>query len=107
METDISFGTWIRRRRKALDLTKNALAQRVGCSLALIEKIELGTRRPSKQIAEILADALELPESERPLFMKVARGERSVDRLTSPPPLPNLSLLQSSQTLSNSIPTPL
>jgi transcriptional regulator with XRE-family HTH domain len=34
METTISFGYWIRRQRKALDLTQQALADRVGCSLA-------------------------------------------------------------------------
>jgi len=32
----ISLGLWIKRRRKALDLTQAALAQRVGCSLDLI-----------------------------------------------------------------------
>ncbi len=40
METTASFGYWIRRQRKALDLTQQALADRVGCSLAAIKKIE-------------------------------------------------------------------
>ena len=34
-----SFGYWLRLRRKALDLTQKALADRVGCSVALIRKI--------------------------------------------------------------------
>jgi predicted ATPase len=34
METTSSFGYWIRRQRKALDLTQQALAERVGCSLS-------------------------------------------------------------------------
>ena len=40
METTASFGYWIRRQRKAFDLTQQALAKRVGCSLAAIKKIE-------------------------------------------------------------------
>src|SRR5262245_15041281 len=55
MESDTSFGLWLRRRRKALDLTQDALAARVGCSVATIRKIEADERRPSHQIAEILA----------------------------------------------------
>jgi transcriptional regulator with XRE-family HTH domain len=50
-----SFGTWIRRRRKALDLTQQ-LAERIGCSLSLIFKIESDERRPSRQIAEAKMD---------------------------------------------------
>ena len=33
-----SFGYWLRRRRKALDLTQEALAQRVCCSGFTIQK---------------------------------------------------------------------
>jgi len=33
MEHTASFGYWLRRRRKALDLTQADLVQRVGCSL--------------------------------------------------------------------------
>ena len=35
---DVSFGEWLKQRRKALDLTQNELAERVGCSLATIRK---------------------------------------------------------------------
>ena len=58
MQTKISFGNWVRRRRKARDLTQQALAERVGCSLAAIKKIEQDERRPSRQIAGLLADVL-------------------------------------------------
>ena len=51
-----SFGVWVRRRRKALDLTQDALARRVGCALSMIRKIEADERRPSRQIAELLAE---------------------------------------------------
>ena len=48
---DYSFGNWVKHRRKALDLTQLELAQRVGCSLATIVKIESDERRPSRQDA--------------------------------------------------------
>lgn len=58
MDIRSSFGYWIRRQRKALDLTQQALADQVGCSLAAIKKIEQDERRPSQQIAGLLADVL-------------------------------------------------
>src|SRR6266545_5114852 len=81
MEITTSFGYWIRRQRKSLDLTQQALADRVGCSLAAIKKIEGDERRPSRQIAERLADILGVPASQREMFLEVARGLRSVDQL--------------------------
>lgn len=85
---DLPFGLWIKKRRKALDLTQSALADRVGCSLATIEKIEAEERRPSLQIAELLADALEIPIPERETFLKVARRLKPTDGLASVSPIP-------------------
>jgi predicted ATPase/transcriptional regulator with XRE-family HTH domain len=79
-----SFGDWLEQRRKALGLTRQQLAQRVGCSVSALRKIEAGERRPSHQIAELLATGLELADEGRPLFVKVARGEQAVERLQSP-----------------------
>lgn len=84
MDTLVSFGDWIQQRRKALDLTRNELAQRVGCSVSAIRKIEADERRPSKQIAERLAECLSVPPEQRALFLKVARGERRVEALHTP-----------------------
>jgi len=81
MEITSSFGYWIRRQRKALDLTQQALAERVGCSVAAIKKIEGDERRPSRQIAERLAEVLGVPASHREVFLEVARGLRPVDDL--------------------------
>ena len=86
MDFEVSFGLWLKRRRKALDLTQAALAQRVGCSVATIEKIESDERRPSRQIAGLLAQVLEIPPTDRETFLKVARGERRTDRLPSAAP---------------------
>jgi predicted transcriptional regulator len=44
----LSLGLWIKRRRKALDLTQDDLARLVGCSKELITKIEGDARRPSR-----------------------------------------------------------
>jgi predicted ATPase/class 3 adenylate cyclase len=79
-----SFGAWLRRRRKALDLTQADLAERAGCVPGTIKSIEADARRPSKQLAERLADVLELRPEERAAFLKAARAERSPDRLSSP-----------------------
>src|SRR6266540_2651977 len=81
MEITTSFGYWIRRQRKSLDLTQQALADRVGCSLAAIKKIEGDERRPSRQIAERLADILAVPHSQRETFLEAARGIRSIDQI--------------------------
>ena len=85
MDESISFGTWLKQRRKALDLTQAELAQRVGCAMMTIQKIEADERRPSKEIAVRLAQALELPPEEHAPFIQAARAERAVDRLRTCP----------------------
>ena len=57
-EHEPTFGGWLKTQRLALDLSQEALARRVGCSRDLIGKIEAGVRRPSRQVAELLAEAL-------------------------------------------------
>lgn len=79
-----SFGAWVRRRRKALDLTQAALAQRVGCAEVTIRKLEADAFRPSREIADRLAGSLDIPAHERELFVQTARAERSVDSLPAP-----------------------
>ena len=78
-----TFGEWIRLQRNQLRLTREQFANRVGCSVALLRKIEDGERRPSVQIAELMANCLDIPPAERSTFVRVARGELSVDRLPS------------------------
>lgn len=69
MEESPSFGTWLKRRRKALDLTQADLAQRVSCSVVSIRKFESDTQRPSRQLAELLAAQLQIPPEERASFV--------------------------------------
>ncbi len=82
MDRTHSFGYWVRRRRKALDLSQRELARRAACSLSTVKKIEQDTRRPSRQLAEILADCLAVSDNERELFLQIARGQAPVDELT-------------------------
>lgn len=69
-EHRLSFGYWLR-RRKTLDLTQAELAARASCVLITIKKIEMGARRPSRQLAVRLADALMLSGAERALMLDV------------------------------------
>src|SRR4051812_46182001 len=68
-----SFSAWLRARRSMLGLTQAELGARVGCSAAAIRKFEAGERRPSSQIAERLATAIELVDADRPAFVALAR----------------------------------
>jgi predicted ATPase/transcriptional regulator with XRE-family HTH domain len=88
MDAEVSFGAWVGKRRRLLDLTREQLAQCVGCSLSGLRKIESDERRPSRQIAELLAQCLEIPPAEIPTFVKVARGVERVERLKTAAPLP-------------------
>ena len=72
--TSTPFGQWLSRQRKARDLTQEDLAERLGCSIWSIQKMEVGNRRPSKQIAEIVADYFVIPDGERVAFLQYARG---------------------------------
>jgi predicted ATPase/transcriptional regulator with XRE-family HTH domain len=72
---DSLLNQWIKERRRALDLTQDELADCVGCSRVTIQKIELGQRRPSKQVAERLAQCLRLPAGEQEAFIKYARSD--------------------------------
>jgi predicted ATPase/transcriptional regulator with XRE-family HTH domain len=84
VETTASFGYWVRRQRKALDLTQAALATQVGCARVTIRKIEQDERRPSRQMAERLADCLAIPAAERAAFIQSGLGQQPVDTLPLP-----------------------
>ncbi len=88
MDIEVSFGAWVSKQRQALDLTRAQLARCVGCSVSGLRKIETDERRPSRQIAELLAECLQIPPEEYPTFIKVARGLERVDRLKAAAPLP-------------------
>ncbi|MEM7030984.1 MAG: AAA family ATPase, partial [Chloroflexota bacterium] len=86
----ISFGDWVRQRRRTLHLTQAILADRVGCAVVTIKKIEQEVRRPSIEMAEILADQLGVSSVDRPRFLAMARGQMldaspAVNAISLPP----------------------
>src|SRR5512135_1756503 len=103
MET---FGEWLQQQRSLRRLTREEFAKRVGCSVSALQKIEYGERRPSAQIAELLANCLEVPIEKRSTFVRVARGEWSVDRL-HPESKPAAANVASPKTNLPIFPTPL
>ncbi|HEX2998423.1 MAG TPA: NB-ARC domain-containing protein, partial [Anaerolineales bacterium] len=103
---EYSFGTWVKRRRKALDLTQQELARQIGCSPSLIFKIESDERRPSRQMAELLATELDISADQRPLFLKTARQEKSTDSLDAIPALSGLEPVPAPRPIPGNLPVP-
>ena len=110
----IPFSVWLKQRRRSLDLTQEDLSECVGCSTITIQKIELGERRPSKQVALRLAECLRVPDEEHELLVMFARGDTiepddgdpflgETARPGSPPPQPS----QSDRPNPNNLPAPL
>lgn len=98
----VVFNEWLKRRRKALDMTQDELAKRASCSIGALRKIETGERRPSKQLAELLAKALEISDEDRQTFIRVARGGLNLERPREPapkslPPDSDIAILRKTQ----------
>ena len=74
MSTAATFAQWLKQRRKELGMTQDALARRVGCATITIQKLEAAALRPSAQIAERIADSLELAADDRTGFLAAARA---------------------------------
>jgi transcriptional regulator with XRE-family HTH domain len=72
-DAPISFGKYLKAYRKARDLTQAELAKLVGYSLMSIRKIEADQQRPSKYLAERLAEKLALSPDEASVFICLAR----------------------------------
>ena len=85
MSAEFSFGMIAKNRRRELGLTQEELARRVGCAPITLRKIEADDLRPSVQIAERLAMALNVPLEERAAFVKLARTERVFEELSITP----------------------
>lgn len=76
---DVSFGEWLKRRRKGMGLTQQQLAARINYSTIALKKIESEERRPSPDVVERLAEVFNIPLEERRKFLRFARGDwRSV-----------------------------
>ena len=71
----LSFGEWVQQRRQAMGLTRADLAKEEGCAAVTIKKIEREERKPSQQIAELLADNLAIPDALRTEFIRMSRED--------------------------------
>lgn len=74
MQEQTTFGAWLRKQRRALDLTRQAFADQVGCAEITLRRIEAGTLKPSRELAGILIKKAGIPDSERPEWISFARG---------------------------------
>ena len=90
MDDTGTFGQWLKRRRKALDLTQADLADAVGYSLSTIRKVESDEERPSKALVDGLADTLRIPNAERPAFTRFARDLGADTTAVATLPFPSL-----------------
>lgn len=98
MSEPLSFGAWLQRRRKALDLTQQALAQLTDCSVVSIRKFENETQRPSRRLAQRLAEQLQIAPESQAMFIQFARF--GLDDPAPEVPLPNIvRMLPRHQTL--------
>jgi len=93
MPESISFGTWLRQQRRALDLTQKAFANRVGCAEITVRRMEADEYKPSKELALVLFEKLGIPEPERPQWVRFARGISNLPIQSIPQPnKPNSNL---------------
>src|SRR6186997_3247378 len=83
MIAPISFGTWLRQKRRALDLTQKALADQVGCAEITVRRMEADEYRPSNSLAVVLFEKLGIPEEERTQWVRFARGQAELPKYFS------------------------
>src|SRR5690242_16382761 len=95
MQEEISFGIWLRKQRRALDLSQQTFANHVGCAEVTLRRIEAGTLKPSKELAEILLEKLGIPQTEWSHWISFARGLTGFP-LSSNKPITNLPALVTS-----------
>lgn len=79
MSAGTPFGSWLRQRRKEQGVGPEELAEQIGCSEITIRKIEAGERRPSRQVALLLAAYFHVPEDELEAFVAYARTGQTKD----------------------------
>jgi predicted ATPase/transcriptional regulator with XRE-family HTH domain len=72
---ELSFGEWLRRQRMGKGMTREQLANQIGCAIITLRKIESEERRPSGQIVERIAEIFNIPTNERKKFQSFSRGD--------------------------------
>ncbi|MEZ4867186.1 MAG: helix-turn-helix domain-containing protein [Caldilineaceae bacterium] len=85
----MTFGRWVKRLRAEQDLTQEMLSELVNCSPVTLRSFEIGKRRPSRELAERIADVLAVPPAEREEFLRLARLPVEGQGATPATPEPN------------------
>ncbi|MFN8500067.1 MAG: helix-turn-helix domain-containing protein [Anaerolineae bacterium] len=88
MQTDRTFGAWLKRARRERGLTQETLAGLAGCSTDYLKKIEGGGRRPSRQVVDALLEALRIPGEARPTYVALAFAATTPPKSQTAPNLP-------------------
>lgn len=74
MSKEVAFGAWLKQWRKDQGIGSDAMSERIGCSTIALYKIESGDRKPSRQVALLLAEILGVPNDEQETFIAFARS---------------------------------
>ncbi len=90
-ETETTFGAWLRHQRRHLDLTQTELASRIGYSVVTIRKVERDELRPSKELAEQLAQFLAATPEQQTGIVAFARTGVAPAPPLNALPIPTLS----------------
>src|SRR5689334_12751525 len=75
MKGTTTFGYWVKQSRRVSGMTQAHLALLMACSVETIKKIEANKRRPSLQMAELLAYHLKIDPSAYKDFLDLARPD--------------------------------
>ena len=107
IDSELTFGGWLRRQRRALDLTRAELAVRVGCSVSALRKFEADELRPSRPLAESLAGALQIAPKDRDAFVRFARDMPGANTTGLPVPTVSLQRPAPRSSVRSTLPAPL
>lgn len=92
MAESMDFSRWLKKLRAEQDLTQEQLAELVGCAAPTLRSFEINRRRPSRQMAERIAEVLNVPADQRAEFLRVARlpvedASDANEQEAAPPPM--------------------
>jgi len=96
VKASLAFGQYVKQLRKSRNLTQEVLAELTACAPETIRKIEAGYLRPSRQLAQSLAEHLLIPPEEQAAFVDFARSganmrsDRLAHKAVQPQPAPPL-----------------
>ncbi len=101
-----TFGYWVKQSRRTSGMTQAQLALLMACSVETIKKIEANKRRPSLQMAELLAFHLKIGPEVYEEFLRLARPELSLPIPEDPSRPPGFHTWHALKIRSNRLPLP-